>query len=65
MKIELPAFALSLILFTFSTAVEAQNEKKIHWIGYLAGAGSGPDPAFIEGLRDLGYVEAKNIAIAP
>ena len=62
-KIELLAFALSLILFAFCTAAEAQNGKKIHWIGYLAGSGSGPDPAFIEGLRDLGYVEAKNIAI--
>src|SRR5262249_7785965 len=28
---------------------------------YLAGVGSGPSPAFIQGLRDLGYVEGKNI----
>jgi len=40
----------------------AQEGKKIPWIGYLAGAGSGPSPAFIQGLRDLGYVEGKNIA---
>ena len=41
---------------------EAQQTGKIPWIGYLAGAGSGPSPAFIEGLRDLGYIEGKNIA---
>src|SRR4030095_15825243 len=41
---------------------EAQQPRKIPWIGYLAGAGSGPSPAFIEGLRDLGYIEGKNIA---
>src|SRR5262249_2473508 len=36
---------------------------KIPWIGYLAGAGSGPSPAFIQGLRSLGYIEGKNIGI--
>ena len=41
---------------------EAQQPTKVPWIGYLAGAGSGPSPAFIQGLRDLGYVEGKNIA---
>ena len=39
------------------------SRKKIPWIGYLAATGSGPSPAFIQGLRDLGYVEGKNIAI--
>jgi putative tryptophan/tyrosine transport system substrate-binding protein len=42
--------------------VVAQQPEKIPWIGYLAGTGSGPSPAFIQGLRDLGYVEGKNIA---
>src|SRR5262245_19260312 len=42
---------------------EAQQPAKIPWIGYLAGAGSGPDPAFIQGLHDLGYVEGKSIGI--
>ena len=41
----------------------AQQPGKIPWIGYLAGAGSGPSPAFILGLRDLGYVEGKNIGV--
>ena len=43
--------------------VEAQQPGKIPWIGYLAGAGSGPSPAFIQGLRHLGYVEGKNIGL--
>jgi putative ABC transport system substrate-binding protein len=42
--------------------VHAQQAAKIPWIGYLTGSGSGPSPAFILGLRDLGYVEGKNIA---
>src|SRR5215470_7289147 len=44
------------------TVAEAQQPGKIPWIGYLGGAGSGPSPAFIQGLRDLGYAEGKNIA---
>jgi putative ABC transport system substrate-binding protein len=45
-------------------AAQAPQPGKIPWIGYLAGTGSGPSPAFIQGLRDLGYVEGKNIAFA-
>jgi putative tryptophan/tyrosine transport system substrate-binding protein len=56
-------FALCAVLFAFCSPVSAQQPTKIPWIGYLAGAGSGPAPAFIDGLRDLGYVEAKNIGI--
>jgi putative ABC transport system substrate-binding protein len=52
----------TLILASFHLA-QAQQPGKIPWIGYLAGAGSGPSPAFIQGLRDLGYVEGKNIGI--
>jgi ABC-type uncharacterized transport system substrate-binding protein len=51
----------TFLLGTVSLA-HAQQSGKIPWIGYLAGAGSGPSPAFIQGLRDLGYVEGKNIA---
>jgi putative ABC transport system substrate-binding protein len=52
---------LAVLLFTVSPA-EAQEGKKIHWIGYLAGSGSAPNQAFVQGMRDLGYVEGKNIA---
>src|SRR5262244_3298891 len=50
-------------MFAVAVMAEAQQPGKIPWIGYLAGSGSGPAPSFIEGLRDLGYVEAKNIGI--
>jgi ABC-type uncharacterized transport system substrate-binding protein len=43
---------------------EAQQTAKVHRIGFLAGASS-INPAFLEGLRDLGYVDGKNIVIEP
>jgi len=52
---------LTTILLTTAPPAEAQQPGKIPWIGYLAGAGSGPSPAFMQGMRDLGYVEGKNI----
>src|SRR5262244_371022 len=54
---------LSTLLLALCLPVSAQQPGKIPWIGYLAATGSGPSPAFIQGLRDLGYVEGKNIAI--
>ena len=57
----LVTFVIAFIIC--GAAAKAQQPTKIPWIGYLAGAGSGPAPAFIDGLRDLGYVEAKNIGI--
>jgi putative ABC transport system substrate-binding protein len=59
---------LSVLAVTFATFVavaEAQQVAKIHRIGVLR-AGSPPDPfleAFRQGLRDLGYVEGKNVLI--
>jgi len=64
MKKKIVVLALCAILFALCTSAEAQQSGKIPWIGYLAGTGSGPSPAFIQGLRDLGYVEGKNIAFA-
>jgi putative ABC transport system substrate-binding protein len=55
--------ALCAVLFALCGSADAQQTTKIPWIGYLAGSGSGPAPAFIEGLRDLGYVDAKTIGI--
>jgi putative ABC transport system substrate-binding protein len=54
---------LGAVLLALSFPVEAQQPGRIPWIGYLAGTGSGPSPAFIQGLRDLGYVEGKNIGL--
>jgi putative ABC transport system substrate-binding protein len=53
-----------LATFVLATVswVGAQQPAKVPRIGYLAGADSGPSPEFMRGLRDLGYVEGKNIA---
>jgi ABC-type uncharacterized transport system substrate-binding protein len=52
---------LCALLFVFSFSAEAQRAKKIPRIGYLTDIGSAPPIAFLQGLRDLGYVEGKNI----
>ena len=46
----------------------AQNPTKVPRIGYISGTGSSSDQgpyveALREGLRDLGYVEKKNVVI--
>ena len=53
---------LTLLLITVSL-VQAQQPKKIPRIGYLSGIGSEAPTveAFRRGLRDLGYIEGKNI----
>jgi putative ABC transport system substrate-binding protein len=61
-------YALSLVgtlLFALGSPLEAQEPKKFPRIGYLVSRSElGPrDKAFHEGLRDLGYVEGKNIII--
>jgi ABC-type uncharacterized transport system substrate-binding protein len=53
---------LCAMLFALCFSANAQQPTKIPWIGYLAGSGSGPASRFILGMRDLGYVEGKNIA---
>jgi ABC-type uncharacterized transport system substrate-binding protein len=50
------------MLLALCSSAETQEGKKIPWIGYLAGSGSAPNQAFVQGMRDLGYVEGKNIA---
>src|ERR1043166_2297537 len=59
-------FALSALLLMFGFPAEAQQAKAAR-IGYLTGATPGGQAARIEafrqGLRELGYVEGKNIVI--
>jgi putative ABC transport system substrate-binding protein len=62
MKKKITILTLGAVLFALSSSAEAQEGKKIHWIGYLAGSGSSPHQAFVQGMRDLGYVEGKNMA---
>ncbi len=55
---------LGVLLLACVQLAEAQQPKKLPWIGYLAG-----DPttrtreAFRQGLRDFGYIEGKSIHI--
>jgi putative ABC transport system substrate-binding protein len=55
------------MLFALCSAAEAQEPAKVPRIGYLTGATpDGQSPrieAFRQGLRELGYVEGKNIVI--
>ncbi len=57
---------LATVLLTTALIAEAQQAKKVPRIGFLLGSSPGPDArveAFRQGLRDLGYVEGKNIVI--
>ena len=62
MKPKISLSLLATILLATVPFAEAQEGKKIAWVGYLAGSGSAPNQAFVQGMRDLGYVEGKNIA---
>ena len=55
------------MLLALSSSVEAQQSKRVPRIGILVGGSASSDSARIEslrrGLRELGYIEGKNIAI--
>jgi len=56
---------LTTVLLSTVSLAEAQQPKKVPRIGFL-GLPSGPGPgeeAFLQGLRDLGYIEGQNITI--
>jgi putative ABC transport system substrate-binding protein len=59
--------ALGILLLALSFPADAQQTKKVPRIGFLAPFSASSDStrrdAFLQGLRDLGYVEGKNIAI--
>jgi putative tryptophan/tyrosine transport system substrate-binding protein len=55
-----------VVLLALGVTAEAQQPKKVPRIGYLsssASTDSGRPEAFRQGLRELGYVEGKNIVI--
>jgi ABC-type uncharacterized transport system substrate-binding protein len=66
-KATLLSILFAVVLFALGVIAEAQQPKKVPRIGYLTGAT--PDgqsariEAFRQGLRDLGYVEGKNIVV--
>jgi putative tryptophan/tyrosine transport system substrate-binding protein len=67
MKNKIITLALSAMLFAICVSADAQQAAKVPRIGYLIGASLSPSSARIEpfrkGLRELGYVEGKNIII--
>ena len=67
MKLPIIRLALSAMLLALSFPAEAQQPKKVPRIGYLAASSLSTNAARIEalrqGLRELGYVEGKNIVI--
>ena len=66
MSKKVTCLALSAVLFPLCFSAAAQQPKKIPRIGHLAGSSSANPArteAFRQGLRELGYVEGKNIVI--
>ena len=62
------AILLCAMFFALCFSAAAQQPKKIPRIGYLSASGDAKNPgplveAFRQGLRDLGYIETKNILV--
>jgi putative ABC transport system substrate-binding protein len=67
-RLSVISLTLSALLFAYSGSVNSQQPTKIPRIGYVTinddlGSPSPNFDAFLHGLRDLGYVEGKNIVI--
>lgn len=68
MKEKILVLAVSIFLLAFFDPVEAQQLVKLPRIGFIDSAGTPANPlpqfaAFRLGLRDVGYVEGKNVLI--
>src|SRR5215467_1554267 len=71
MKRKITVLTLSAMLLALCASAEAQQAKKVPRIGYLSAGDPAGDPSsnaariepFRQGLRELGYVEGKNIFI--
>jgi putative ABC transport system substrate-binding protein len=62
-----PSILIAVVLLALCASAEAQQPKKVARIGYLSSqslsANSTRIEAFCQGLRELGYVEGKNIVV--
>jgi putative tryptophan/tyrosine transport system substrate-binding protein len=68
MKRKITVFALCAMFFALCSSVAAQQPAKVPRIGYVSGSGNPKTPGplvegFRQGLRDLGYIEGKNILV--
>src|SRR5262245_64179566 len=64
-KATVPSILIAVVLLAVAVIAEAQQPRKISTIGFMRG-GSPTDAeveAFRQGLRELGYIEGKNIII--
>jgi ABC-type uncharacterized transport system substrate-binding protein len=63
-KLKLVPYVICATLFALCLPAAAQQLTKVARVGYLSGAGlESRKEAFRQGLRELGYVEGKNIVV--
>ena len=59
--------AVAVLLLAGSVAAHAQQAAKVYRIGFVSAATANPSnpqiDAFRQGLRELGYVEGKNVVV--
>src|SRR6266404_2197997 len=68
MKVGWSSMLVAAMLRAVAVIAEAQQPKKMPPIGYVSGSGDPKTPGpqvegFRQGLRDLGYIEGKNILV--
>jgi putative ABC transport system substrate-binding protein len=60
-KRTITVLTLCAVLYAPCVSADAHQTKKIPRIGYMTDVGSAPAETFVQGLRDLGYVEGRNV----
>ena len=67
MRKKITVLTFWVVLFALCSSAETQQPKKVSRVGYLAGPSrssmSARTEAFRQGLRELGYIEGKNIVM--